>query len=90
MSQPRGCRLRAPIESLRRTIPWGTQWGQLDGRGRRPLLHGGGAVTGRAGSLPSEGRPCLVTTKFLPSSGGRVAVRGVVRLRPARPTRPAR
>ena len=86
MSQPRGCRLRAPIESLRRTTPWGTQWGQLDGRGRRPLLHGGGAVTGRARSLPSEGRPCLVTTKFLPSSGGRVAVRGVVRLRP--PARP--
>ena len=31
MSQPRGCRFRAPNESLRRTIPWGTQWGQLDG-----------------------------------------------------------
>ena len=32
MSQPRGCRLRAPNEMLRRTTPWGTQWGQLDGR----------------------------------------------------------
>ena len=40
MFQPRGCHLRAPIESLWRTTSWGTQCGQLDGRSDGHLLTG--------------------------------------------------
>jgi hypothetical protein len=91
MSQPRGCRLRAPIEPLRRTTPWGTQWGQLDGRGRRPLLHGGGAVTGRARSLPSEGPPLPgLQLNFCPPSGGSCRGPRCGLASAARPARPAR
>jgi hypothetical protein len=74
MSQPRGCRLRAPIEPLRRTTPWGTQWGQLDGRGRRPLLHGGGAVTGRACFYLVKTAPTWLSLTSTLLREGRVAV----------------
>ena len=79
MSQPRGCRLRAPNEWLRRTTPWGTQWGQLDGRSGRPLLRGGG-ISRRSGvsftSVKKAAPAWFILTSALLREGC-VAARGV-------------
>jgi hypothetical protein len=77
MSQPRGWSPSGVRTSLlRRTISWGTQWGQLDGRSWRPPLYGGG-VGHRSGVCETsvEPRPCLDITKISAlSRRGRVAV----------------
>ena len=73
MSQPRGCRLRAPIESLWRTISWGTQWGQLDGRSDGRLLTG--VVRSPVGRVlyPVETVPAWLTLISALLRGGCVA-----------------
>ena len=74
MSQPRGCRLRAPSErcggpSLGE-LSGGNWMAVVDGR----LFTGVVSVAGRACPLLGKGRPYLVTTNFYPPFGGCVAV----------------
>jgi hypothetical protein len=63
-------------EFLWRTIPWGTQWGQLDGRSGPPPPRGAGCLSSVGRCLFFQARPChgvtLTSTLF---RGGRVACR---------------
>lgn len=68
MPQPRGRLLRGPSETLRRTDPWGTQWGQLDGLSDDFSLTG--AVQSRAGRGTLTGAAPLPCNKTSTPFGG--------------------
>ncbi len=65
----RGSLSRAQPSGLRRTIPWGTQWWQLDGPRSAPEASAAGTPPGWVQGVPSP-----TGQRFWPPSGGSPAV----------------